>query len=577
MANLEKRKRQRPEDFSLDHRPTKKSQTDRHQSRPNFPPEFWDNLSKVWLTPRALRELDRRNSEQPSSKPSSVGVSCKDIGRFARHGGPDLRHLRRYPDPTLALPSMASKSSGSSRRTQSTHATSVSSKNRRSSAYDADFEQDLNDHGIFANNRRSKSSNMQEIRQELTKPRPSLSPSQFSDGAFEDFQQRNEDIISEDRVMSDILPIIHGSARIPNERNLLFTNLDSITERATVDLKPDFYDGAPLGDVNNTVRSQLQKHIVPTKHTKAPVAPNYFIEAKAPRGGADVAKRQITHDLAIGARGMHSLQNYGEEDPVYDGNAYAYGSTYHSGAGLLQLYATHMTSPTAPGVQPEYHMTKIRGFDMTDSRETFVEGATAQRNLRDLAKTHRRNFIETANARALAETETLLLEKESVEVIEPSASQPLHYVEEYSQEDLEPAVYGSSQYLDEVPELPEYNYDLDEPEDDSQVLAAHSEPLASFATSFSTSVASSSAPKKRHRLSKSPPSTSHKKQGSNKGRKSGRANSSTQVTELPASTCIDSSVTSADDYWTWSNKRQAWYHRNADGTRTWDAKGKRKL
>ena len=38
---------------------------------------------------------------------------------------------------------------------------------------------------------------------------------------------------------------------------------------------------------------------------------------------------------------------------------------------------------------------------MTDIRETFVEGATVFRNARDLlAKRHRDNFIESANARA---------------------------------------------------------------------------------------------------------------------------------------------------------------------------------
>lgn len=36
----------------------------------NFPPEFYDNLSKIWLTPRALQELDRRNEVAgPSRKP----------------------------------------------------------------------------------------------------------------------------------------------------------------------------------------------------------------------------------------------------------------------------------------------------------------------------------------------------------------------------------------------------------------------------------------------------------------------------------------------------------------------------
>ena len=83
---------------------------------------FWDNLSKIQLTKRALEELDRRNSAagsipQPtcprsnqlltepkkSSQPltSAAKFLCycgasdlKDIKQSASHGGPDLSDLR---------------------------------------------------------------------------------------------------------------------------------------------------------------------------------------------------------------------------------------------------------------------------------------------------------------------------------------------------------------------------------------------------------------------------------------------------------------------------------------------------
>ena len=69
--------------------------TRRHRATP-FAPSFWDNLSKVSLTSLALREIDRRNEErQHLPIPAASGeVVSKDIARFARHGGPDLRHLR---------------------------------------------------------------------------------------------------------------------------------------------------------------------------------------------------------------------------------------------------------------------------------------------------------------------------------------------------------------------------------------------------------------------------------------------------------------------------------------------------
>ena len=89
------------------------------------PAAFWDNLSKLWLTKRALRELDRRNVEAAPSpfslrrrsyRPLTRHIlvdekkfspqsgshfldHCavqylKDIKRFARHGGPDLSDVR---------------------------------------------------------------------------------------------------------------------------------------------------------------------------------------------------------------------------------------------------------------------------------------------------------------------------------------------------------------------------------------------------------------------------------------------------------------------------------------------------
>src|SRR6266699_1795274 len=96
MARPQNRKRQRADDPSQEHPPTKKIKSRRGiQSTSNFSPQFWDDLSRVWLTPRALRELDRRNRIQPPSEPEVHAGDCPtDLARFARHGGPDLHHIR---------------------------------------------------------------------------------------------------------------------------------------------------------------------------------------------------------------------------------------------------------------------------------------------------------------------------------------------------------------------------------------------------------------------------------------------------------------------------------------------------
>ena len=92
-------KRQQSDNLSRDHSLLK------HQY-PSYPPEFWDNLSKQWLTRRALRELNRRNSTtQPSHPKATAGGHCANIpklvkesgrglARFARQGGPNLFDLR---------------------------------------------------------------------------------------------------------------------------------------------------------------------------------------------------------------------------------------------------------------------------------------------------------------------------------------------------------------------------------------------------------------------------------------------------------------------------------------------------
>jgi hypothetical protein len=106
--------------------PQSKRQRRTYQQTPP-PVEYWDNLSKIWLTKRALRELDRRNalrsfksthSPYQARRPVTRNFhtelerirgsihtaqefithcepsTLKNIRLFARHGGPDLLNLR---------------------------------------------------------------------------------------------------------------------------------------------------------------------------------------------------------------------------------------------------------------------------------------------------------------------------------------------------------------------------------------------------------------------------------------------------------------------------------------------------
>lgn len=139
------------------------------QSRKEANTAYWDSLSKLWLTRRALRELDRRNRQPATNsvrtritrRPNLRGElawenSTSEIKRFSRHGGPDLQDLRgasltrvilrlllirspQYPGfvtansigHVLPLNQSSSRTKGS---------TSATSKTRKTSAYDPNFE-----------------------------------------------------------------------------------------------------------------------------------------------------------------------------------------------------------------------------------------------------------------------------------------------------------------------------------------------------------------------------------------------------------------------------------------------------
>lgn len=409
----------------------------------------------------------------------------------------------------------------SSRRTLSTKATSVSSRAKRSSAYDKDFEQNLIDHNIFPKGYEypddesiPEPSNLDDVVRALAAPRASLSPSKFTRSAFQEFTRNNDRVISESNVMSKIIPTILGNTDIPNEGNLPFTNLDSITDGTTVDAVPDLYDGSYPKDINKMVRQDLSKTVIPTSHGRAPAAPNFFVEAKAPRGGADVAKRQACLDGAVGARAMHSLQIYmgDRPEPVYDGNAHSFSSTYHAGTGTLQIYAHHITSPAREEQQPEYHMTQLRTFGMTDTRETFVAGATAFRNARDLARRTRENLIHIANARAMQAAPTSNADETNEDDgLHVSLNDDGNLEWQKSHDDLQQQIADSllesPDILTKTPTTPKEHDSSDESQDQCQILTTvgTDDPSMSFASSFTSSLSADTTRPKRSRQSFSSP------------------------------------------------------------------------
>lgn len=297
-----------------------------------------------------------------------------------------------------------SQSNSSRKRSSASGGSGATSKTGKSS-YDPNFEQNLIDGGIYPEGYEPDDThpplepgNMDDIQTTMRAPRASLSPSRFTHADFQEFKRKVKRAGDEATARAEIMSIIAGDSRRNHysASDRQFNHLEPLADDLPKPV-PDLYDGAYPQQIDRSVRRDLGKHIVPSNNTSLPAAPNFFLEGKSEGGRADVAKRQACHDGAVGARAMHSLQNYKSAEPTYDGNAYSYSNTYHQGTATLQLYTHHLTAPKAPGEPPECHMSQLKGFQMTSDRETFVKGAGGLRNNRDRAKTDRDNLIDHAN------------------------------------------------------------------------------------------------------------------------------------------------------------------------------------
>ncbi|PQE23910.1 glyoxylate reductase protein [Rutstroemia sp. NJR-2017a WRK4] len=343
-------------------------------------------------------ELNRIAPRKQCAKRDVEDNQVKQLQRFARRGGPDLRSIRRYPEQgtQAKMSSKRSRSSRSSAPSSNKKPTTLSSK-------DAAFEQELIDNGVYPPGYDDvEPENLEEIVEKLGQPRASLSPSLFSRDEFLHFRRKNDEATTEAEIMSQVFPMITGKTNIPSGYDQLFNNLKPLGDHIS-NPKTDYFNGSRTAEIRPKVQNDLEQYIIPSSQRHRPALPNFFMEAKGPDGKASEAKRQTTQDLAAGARGMLRMQSYGLDDPVFDNKAHTFGSTYHS--GYMQLYAMHPTEPGDADGKPEYHTTKVRGFDLTDNLDIHRQGIGAFRNLRDLAKERRAEFIASANETADSDDE----------------------------------------------------------------------------------------------------------------------------------------------------------------------------
>ncbi|KAH8797839.1 hypothetical protein F5884DRAFT_646690, partial [Xylogone sp. PMI_703] len=270
---------------------------------------------------------------------------------------------------------------------------------KKISAYDMDCQQHLIDNGMYLDNRDGLPRNFEEINKRLARARQSLSPKKFTDSEFERFRQLNDTAIGESKVVSTILQTMLGKAEIASEENMVFNNLKPMTDGSLVDAKPDIYDGAAPESLDPGTRKELAPYIVPSKHAHAPMLPNFSVEAKSSDGSPAVARRQAAINAHIGTRAMKSIQDFTDGTDTFDKNVRSYTSTLVD--GHLKLYASHVTKSRSRSRPVDYHLTQLRSFSLTDSKSRFIEGITALRNSRDLAKEERDKAIALANSKVV--------------------------------------------------------------------------------------------------------------------------------------------------------------------------------
>ena len=295
--------------------------------------------------------------------------------------------------------------SRSRRSTTRTKLTTEGGTSKSLSPYDRSFQQLLVDSHVFPPHYEfpdgtvaPEPGNWDHINERLAQPRPSLSPSKFSKEQHKAFVRLEASAAKEDQVKKKVIPIIEGTIRDPRTASgeIPFTNLAPlIADENLVSGNPDFYHGARPEQLERRVRNELGHLIIPSTQHDLPIVPNHFTAAKGPDGSAAVAGRQATYDAFFGARAIHALQTYGQAEPLFDGNAYTFSSTYHN--GTLKLYTSHPAQPASLGGRPDYHMNHLRSFAMGDTPETWRDGAKWYRNSGDLAKEMRDQAILEAN------------------------------------------------------------------------------------------------------------------------------------------------------------------------------------
>ncbi|KAF1992098.1 hypothetical protein K402DRAFT_409542 [Aulographum hederae CBS 113979] len=271
------------------------------ESDSSSPAQYYDSLSKIWLTKDALRELNRRNKKrgeelqrepEPPLPLSIRSYLPLDASRLSRNGGPDLcdltgdnrqRHLKEDTGQRSKTP-----------RT-TTYTKTVSTE-----VYNRNFDQRMIDNMIYPadfffpdGEEPPKPRNWEELRLMLMAPRPSLSLANFPEKDFKDFRRTNSRATSESTVKETVVPLIRGPlGNDYTSANVPFNNLKSLMTGPNHTAMPDLYYGAWPSQLNKVVREELSSFVVPSTADDRPCSPNFFLKVKGKHGSQEISERQ---------------------------------------------------------------------------------------------------------------------------------------------------------------------------------------------------------------------------------------------------------------------------------------------
>ncbi|KAN0101624.1 hypothetical protein V8E51_012134 [Hyaloscypha variabilis] len=282
------------------------------------------------------------------------------------------------------------------------------------SPYDRACQQHLKDFGLYTENKGREPKNIIEIRNEMEQARESPSPTQKE---FEMIQDAANKRVGEAKTVSVVVLQMLSQAKIQWEQSLSFNNLAPMDDGTLVTPVPELYQGAEPGNLHAEIRKKdINQYIVPSKHSHAPILPNFSIEAKGPDGSPAVAKRQAAINAHNGARAMNFIRKFGTVSDTDDETARSFAVTFVD--GTVKYYASHQVK-TASG-QVEYLLTPLGARVSTNSLSDRKKSKDELNNLAGLAHKMRVEAIELANARHEREKVNLASQEDQVDADPPS-------------------------------------------------------------------------------------------------------------------------------------------------------------